>query len=148
MFLFLFFFSSRRRHTRSKRDWSSDVCSSDLVGTFNQSVGLVEWDPVAGASTMRSDSGGGGLVSTSADHSKLLVAGGGTATLYDSATDQFTPVPGVQFEFATLNPTGLQFVVAGGTPLLRFFNLQMQQVGAVDVPDCCAPNTLPVSGVY
>src|SRR5699024_11510408 len=24
------FFSSRRRHTRSKRDWSSDVCSSDL----------------------------------------------------------------------------------------------------------------------
>src|SRR5699024_11404697 len=28
--LFRFFFSSRRRHTRSKRDWSSDVCSSDL----------------------------------------------------------------------------------------------------------------------
>src|SRR5699024_11992693 len=26
----LFFFASRRRHTRSKRDWSSDVCSSDL----------------------------------------------------------------------------------------------------------------------
>src|SRR5699024_5934535 len=29
--IYLFFFSSRRRHTRSKRDWSSDVCSSDLV---------------------------------------------------------------------------------------------------------------------
>src|SRR5699024_12200029 len=28
--LFIFFFSSRRRHTSSKRDWSSDVCSSDL----------------------------------------------------------------------------------------------------------------------
>src|SRR5699024_11653028 len=28
--VFVFFFSSRRRHTRSKRDWSSDVCSSDL----------------------------------------------------------------------------------------------------------------------
>src|SRR5207247_5734610 len=27
-----FFFSSRRRHTRSTRDWSSDVCSSDLFG--------------------------------------------------------------------------------------------------------------------
>src|SRR6266513_3363446 len=26
----ILFFSSRRRHTRSKRDWSSDVCSSDL----------------------------------------------------------------------------------------------------------------------
>src|SRR5207247_7747445 len=31
---FSFFFSSRRRHTRSTRDWSSDVCSSDL-GTRN-----------------------------------------------------------------------------------------------------------------
>src|ERR1035437_10796929 len=27
-----FFFSSRRRHTRYGRDWSSDVCSSDLLG--------------------------------------------------------------------------------------------------------------------
>src|SRR2546422_8166173 len=30
MFVFFFFFSSRRRHTRCSRDWSSDVCSSDL----------------------------------------------------------------------------------------------------------------------
>src|SRR5690349_19953954 len=30
MYIFFFFFSSRRRHTRSLRDWSSDVCSSDL----------------------------------------------------------------------------------------------------------------------
>src|SRR6266496_5292245 len=29
-FFVFFFFSSRRRHTRSLRDWSSDVCSSDL----------------------------------------------------------------------------------------------------------------------
>src|SRR5690606_38239428 len=29
-FFFFFFFSSRRRHTRFSRDWSSDVCSSDL----------------------------------------------------------------------------------------------------------------------
>src|SRR5690606_40384470 len=29
--IFLFFFSSRRRHTRFSRDWSSDVCSSDLA---------------------------------------------------------------------------------------------------------------------
>src|SRR5204862_2899856 len=28
---YYFFFSSRRRHTRSLRDWSSDVCSSDLA---------------------------------------------------------------------------------------------------------------------
>src|SRR5438874_8153339 len=30
MFFLFFFISSRRRHTRSLRDWSSDVCSSDL----------------------------------------------------------------------------------------------------------------------
>src|SRR5437868_378286 len=30
-----FFFSSRRRHTRSKRDWSSDVCSSDLSSRYS-----------------------------------------------------------------------------------------------------------------
>src|SRR2546429_2078689 len=28
--MYVFFFSSRRRHTRCSRDWSSDVCSSDL----------------------------------------------------------------------------------------------------------------------
>src|SRR2546422_2833323 len=39
---FFFFFSSRRRHTRCSRDWSSDVCSSDLtphyVGTMQINV--------------------------------------------------------------------------------------------------------------
>src|SRR5438445_13690787 len=33
----MFFFSSRRRHTRYWRDWSSDVCSSDLSGTLKES---------------------------------------------------------------------------------------------------------------
>src|SRR5205814_7906056 len=32
-----FFFSSRRRHTRCLSDWSSDVCSSDLGGSFSES---------------------------------------------------------------------------------------------------------------
>src|SRR5690606_40262331 len=42
------FFSSRRRHTRFSRDWSSDVCSSDLkdiadeVATLEQSVYMDE----------------------------------------------------------------------------------------------------------
>src|SRR2546429_7026310 len=33
-FGFIFFFSSRRRHTRCSRDWSSDVCSSDLIAVL------------------------------------------------------------------------------------------------------------------
>src|SRR5437867_7116494 len=36
-----FFFSSRRRHTRSYGDWSSDVCSSDLLGGVG-SPGLLQ----------------------------------------------------------------------------------------------------------
>src|SRR5690606_39851415 len=50
---YLFFFSSRRRHTRFSRDWSSDVCSSDLslgtiatlsplMGLFGTIVGMIE----------------------------------------------------------------------------------------------------------
>src|SRR5207253_3783302 len=35
-FFFFFFFSSRRRHTRWPRDWSSDVCSSDLIGEIRE----------------------------------------------------------------------------------------------------------------
>src|SRR6266576_2302456 len=34
------FFSSRSRHTRSRRDWSSDVCSSDLAGMEAKRLGL------------------------------------------------------------------------------------------------------------
>src|SRR6266536_5730545 len=45
-----FFFSSRRRHTRSTRDWSSDVCSSDLApegrDRFPDGVTLVDLTPV------------------------------------------------------------------------------------------------------
>src|SRR5699024_11459919 len=37
-----FFFSSRRRHTRSKRDWSSDVCSSDLEHQCSPVVHLTD----------------------------------------------------------------------------------------------------------
>src|SRR3712207_9216518 len=52
----LFFFSSRRRHTRYWRDWSSDVCSSDLAsdpqflgmlgmhGTYEANLAMHECD--------------------------------------------------------------------------------------------------------
>src|SRR6266511_5597191 len=36
-----FFFSSRRRHTRFSRDWSSDVCSSDLGGEMGRGDGTL-----------------------------------------------------------------------------------------------------------
>src|SRR5256885_13054128 len=42
---YLFFFSSRRRHTRLQGDWSSDVCSSDLNGSFACTFRVA--DPIA-----------------------------------------------------------------------------------------------------
>src|SRR5699024_12087810 len=47
-----FVFSSRRRHTRSKRDWSSDVCSSDLIKPPRYSFGNTSSRPRAFASTL------------------------------------------------------------------------------------------------
>src|SRR3712207_6994785 len=53
-YLFFFFFSSRRRHTRYWRDWSSDVCSSDLImilpgfGIVSQIVATFSRKPVFG----------------------------------------------------------------------------------------------------
>src|SRR5947209_9938953 len=38
--MLFFFFSSRRRHTRYWRDWSSDVCSSDLYDAAAESANL------------------------------------------------------------------------------------------------------------
>src|SRR5207248_8163545 len=46
-----FFFSSRRRHTRSYGDWSSDVCSSDLPGGpvgLGDELGVDQEDPGPG----------------------------------------------------------------------------------------------------
>src|SRR5438034_8337148 len=56
--LFVFFFSSRRRHTRSLCDWSSDVCSSDLCRQ-NSSALCCGWssrkNPAVGRKNLRRD---------------------------------------------------------------------------------------------
>src|SRR3712207_8256591 len=50
----VFFFSSRRRHTRYWRDWSSDVCSSDL-GSY-----ILEWRSLQGLSDISAEMGRNG----------------------------------------------------------------------------------------
>src|SRR5439155_15493654 len=50
----MFFFSSRRRHTRWPRDWSSDVCSSDLLlGRADVVIDVLEVDLVQVAAPLR-----------------------------------------------------------------------------------------------
>src|SRR3712207_8608416 len=48
MCCFTDFFSSRRRHTRYWRDWSSDVCSSDLAATRRLTGALFAWADLGG----------------------------------------------------------------------------------------------------
>src|SRR5438270_5405022 len=47
LFFFFFFFSSRRRHTRFDCDWSSDVCSSDLVSFGHHDLGPEDEERIA-----------------------------------------------------------------------------------------------------
>src|SRR5712664_3172262 len=51
LYCFFFFFSSRRRHTRSDRDWSSDVCSSDLVSGVT-----ISWSVLTGGGSVNAAS--------------------------------------------------------------------------------------------
>src|SRR5438270_3737581 len=81
MYLLFFFFSSRRRHTRFDCDWSSDVCSSDLLESESKSaISLVTADfdsdsrpdiagmTATGAFLMRND--GTGKFKSAADRSE------------------------------------------------------------------------------
>src|SRR3989442_2448589 len=83
---FFFFFSSRRRHTRCGRDWSSDVCSSDLHVVnvvINDTEAVVGRTPgVAGPSTASVAITGGGNVAVAAasdesNQSRALPSDGG-----------------------------------------------------------------------
>src|SRR2546430_13003122 len=55
----IFFFSSRRRHTRFDCDWSSDVCSSDLnnplSATYRSCIGPVNYSGGKAGGTIRSE---------------------------------------------------------------------------------------------
>src|SRR5258706_14426552 len=71
----VFFFSSRRRHTRLVSDWSSDVCSSDLSAHFLRCGGLADRTdrPIGRYPFPR----GVGEHSRQSDEASLLVDGGG-----------------------------------------------------------------------
>src|SRR6266487_6229746 len=53
----LFFFSSRRRHTRWTGDWSSDVCSSDLASVRDLRLLPDRWAGTAAGSTAAAEAG-------------------------------------------------------------------------------------------
>src|SRR3989449_4934785 len=73
--LFFFFFSSRRRHTRCSRDWSSDVCSSDLLcfGSCTCLGGVSAGIPRGGGSDLRAAGGGDDLFAAGSGFFMLAV---------------------------------------------------------------------------
>src|SRR2546422_7116262 len=105
-----FFFSSRRRHTRCSRDWSSDVCSSDLVATgFTGAITVA----------LGSNPGGATLSGTI-----LVAAVGGVASFGDLSLNRtatgytltasaggFAPVTSTAFDITPGTATQLAFTV-------------------------------------
>src|SRR2546430_1623807 len=81
--LFFFFFSSRRRHTRFDCDWSSDVCSSDLIQFIHHSVeracigqcfSYENYEPASGEFRVRVRQGSP-LVTSSTDAAEDMASG-------------------------------------------------------------------------
>src|SRR2546430_10220469 len=85
---FVFFFSSRRRHTRFDCDWSSDVCSSDLGGDDRLIV-----RGTGGSGPLLRVIGGGGDDELT-DSSRV----GGTQFYDDRGNDRFVTRPGTSVD--------------------------------------------------
>src|SRR5690348_34677 len=80
MRLVVFFFSSRRRHTRWTGDWSSDVCSSDLVDGVRPVLALFDHEEVGSTSERGAESD---LLATVLE--RIVLAAGGTRDDYHRA---------------------------------------------------------------
>src|SRR3989442_13102444 len=93
--LYFFFFSSRRRHTRCGRDWSSDVCSSDLgtsadlgrLSVLALTVGLRR--PLRGGFTV--GAAVGGLKYLPAGETGIFRSGAGGVFALAGAVASYTP---------------------------------------------------------
>src|SRR6266496_4747312 len=73
--LVFFFFSSRRRHTRSLRDWSSDVCSSDLWLAADGVIAVsISWVPLAADYTRHARSSDGAFAGSLVGYAVAQIA--------------------------------------------------------------------------
>src|SRR5690606_13201673 len=101
-----FFFSSRRRHTRFSRDWSSDVCSSDLENLqelVNAAGGFDELDPDAEAMAVESMA----FLAAFLDQASLD-AGEGQASEHEDAVQLMTLHSAKGLEFKLVFMAGME----------------------------------------
>src|SRR6266700_5981858 len=114
-FVYFFFFSISRRHTRFSRDWSSDVCSSDL----RHFVDDFEW--VTGAKITIEEYGWDRITVDGADHGHAFSrAGGGTRTTVVTIDGPSAWVVSGLTDLVVLKSTGSEF---WGFPRDRYTSL-------------------------
>src|SRR5207253_7534427 len=100
---FFFFFSSRRRHTRWPRDWSSDVCSSDLY--FGPKVVLQNWRSASNAEMFPAGFRALGLGKVVGTPTMGAVIGTGSYSLIDGSSVR---TPGVGVYLADPKKTNME----------------------------------------
>src|SRR2546430_8509597 len=72
LFLLFFFFSSRRRHTRFDCDWSSDVCSSDLLSPRRSAVVRIPDTSEPASGSVRQNEASSGACVSRPRYSRLI----------------------------------------------------------------------------
>src|SRR3712207_9585349 len=85
----LFFFSSRRRHTRYWRDWSSDVCSSDLVCSWSAGEPQCREGRISGAFEI--ETGRSALLAVPSAHQETLVFRSGERRVGEECRSRWSP---------------------------------------------------------
>src|SRR6266550_4987580 len=130
---FVFFFSSRRRHTRCSRDWSSDVCSSDLAFFAGRNEVLIY--ALAGvvgvSSTLFRPALQAILPSLATTPEELIASNGASSTIESLGTLAGPLLAGVLV--ALTNP-GVVFAAAAGTLLAGALLLAPLRVEGVIQP--------------
>src|SRR2546430_9733064 len=79
----VFFFSSRRRHTRFDCDWSSDVCSSDLADTNDAAVAAAEAQVTQAAAQVQQKQAAVTVAQTNLDYTTIHAPIDGTVIARD-----------------------------------------------------------------
>src|SRR3989337_2171155 len=119
--LFCFFFSSRRRHTRCYRDWSSDVCSSDLRRATPRDLLLLQsWqsrqtEAMINRPARASELGLTGLKIVTAEYN---YDGSRLALLFSTESDEKVDLKSLKRDMQTLYPNT---------------HIEMRQIGPRDV---------------
>src|SRR3989442_3518153 len=158
--MIFFFFSSRRRHTRCGRDWSSDVCSSDLdnapfhsgkyayvSGMGNGALSIVDADSRQLLKTLNFAPALCHQGRVSPDGTIMLVSVLPTRKLHKLAVDEsngsWTPLSSVEF------PVGKAPVcsVFRADSQRAYVSAMMDGIVIVDVPSMTILGTLPTDGL-